>query len=375
VEVALRQLLVEPAREAIVALFDAAALRRVAGAALGPDEAAADAALSAEERRAEALLARIGDAVGRREAGADAATTVAARLRAIASLVRTGRRRGAARGSAALASWLGPDRTRWCSLLGWAYSAAVARALDLDPETATMTDGGWPAEWGVDAALGDACRGLGADEAQSWRAVELTRALLALGDEGLPRGSAEDEVSRPELMPAAWASRDPLRRATGWNQWQGETFVGRDAYLGFLDALLARELVRSAAGGGDAAALDGLVDAIEDLRQAGEAAGWRAGPASESDEPESDEPESGEPESGEPESDAGTYDEPESNAGAPDVPTAEADPAVEADAEPIAEADPGAGPVAPDQTEPEPGTPDEAGAPSGNGHPERDRSE
>jgi hypothetical protein len=194
--------------------------------------------------------------------------------------------------------------------------------------------------------------------------VELTRALLALGDEGLPRGSADGEVSNPELMPAAWASREPLRRATGWNQWQSETFVGRDAYLGFLDALLARELVRSAARGGDAAALDGLVDAIEDLRQAGERAGWRAGPASEPG-VESDEPVS--------EADTGDEPAPEPEAVADDqAETAPDEPA----AEPAAEAEPGAGPdIGPDQPESEPGTPDEPAALSGSGRPERDPSE
>ena len=190
-------LLVSPAREAIEALFDAAAFRRIAGAALGSDEPGVETAVSAERERFDGLLRAIATAAGRRnEPTRPCRRWTRACVRwSVSHGPDGGETHRSARPT--VARWLGPDRARWVALLGWAYGSAVATALDVDADDVDR-DGGWSAEWGVDAALGDGARGLGADDAQAWRAVELARALLA---------TPEDEMSgvATDVLPRPWA--------------------------------------------------------------------------------------------------------------------------------------------------------------------------
>ena len=135
----------------------------------------------------------------------------------------------------------------------------------------------------MDAAIGNATRGLGAADAQIWRAVEIARALLVLPAPALEAGGGASETSgRTEAdagraVPAAWLELPAVRQASGWNAWQAQAYVERDAYLGMLDALLARDAILVASGDGDPGALAAVADAVARHRAVAEAAGWRVG--------------------------------------------------------------------------------------------------
>jgi glycosidase len=120
------------------------------------------------------------------------------------------------------------------ALAGWSVFAAVAEvacAGDADRTVAAYDD------WDAAAAVGDLARRAGASDAQAWRAAELARALLALEP-----GALVEAVDRDGL-PGAWFEMPAVRAATGWNEWQGQTFISAEAWDEFVDALAEREML------------------------------------------------------------------------------------------------------------------------------------
>ena len=97
-------------------------------------------------------------------------------------------------------------------------------------------------------AAGGMARRSGTGDAQAWRAAELARALLAL-EPGALRQAADGEG-----LPSAWFDVPAVRAATGWNEWQGATYISAEAWDQFVDALAERALLLDLPGASDAAA-------------------------------------------------------------------------------------------------------------------------
>jgi len=123
-------------------------------------------------------------------------------------------------------------------LLGVLLSdAALALASSVPSDRARAFDG-----WAVDRALGNSVRGLELDDAQAWRAVEVVRAVVALAS--IPRGAPEGSVG----VPTAWFDDASVRAATGWNTFEGASYVNREAYGELLQTLAARDTVLGVPG-------------------------------------------------------------------------------------------------------------------------------
>jgi hypothetical protein len=97
-------------------------------------------------------------------------------------------------------------------------------------------------------AVGDLARRSGSGDAQAWRAVELARALLATAPGAL--GVAVED----EGLPLDWFGSGAIRAASGWNEWEGTTYLGQDAWDEFVDALSERDHMLDVADVADAAA-------------------------------------------------------------------------------------------------------------------------
>lgn len=270
---ALHELIDAPVREAIEQLIDGGAYRRIAGAALARDESAAEAMLAAEGKRAADVCDRLA-----RTAGGSHAQVVPAmldRLRALTSLVRSGRRAGAGPGRRRLAEWLATDRARWAVVLGWVHADALHALAE-----GHGSGDGWMNRRGVDQALAAAARELGLDEEDAWRAVEMTGALVAT-----PMARSDDADAAQDAppthghevrpFPPEWFESDAVRTATHWHRWEKAVYVEREAFEGFLDAIAARELTLLAAAGEDDAALDVVIERTCTWRDVAAAAGWR----------------------------------------------------------------------------------------------------
>jgi hypothetical protein len=67
-------------------------------------------------------------------------------------------------------------------------------------------------------------------------------------------------------LPAAVLAAEPVRVAAGWNRWQGQAYVDRDAFAELVTALAARDLV---------AGRRGTFSAAERLTAAAAAVGYR----------------------------------------------------------------------------------------------------
>jgi hypothetical protein len=156
------------------------------------------------------------------------------------------------------------------AVAGWVIFSTVGEVAcesDVD-RTVTAFD-----EWDGAEAVGDLARRSGSGDAQAWRAVELARALLATEPGALGLAAQKDG------LPLGWFESGAIRAASGWNEWEGTTYLGQDAWDEFIDALSERdhmldvadvagpaaELKRRAAaaayvltapGGGDKAAAD-----------------------------------------------------------------------------------------------------------------------
>jgi len=240
VHAALKDQLLEPLRHAAASLFRAELLRMVAGSALARTDDAATALLASGVVQAQAALGETAGALG---AGADAgpaAEQLEARVRLLVSSARGGRLTGGDADHVALASWLGTDRKAWAALIGWIGADALGLVGAPAQDGITTDPLGAFDGWQADQALGGALRETGLDEATAWRAVDLVRALLVV-----PVGALADvaDAMTPAGLQAAFVAHPAVRAAVGFNGWEGQDFVDRDAFLELASALAARDLV------------------------------------------------------------------------------------------------------------------------------------
>jgi hypothetical protein len=131
------------------------------------------------------------------------------------------------------------------ALAGWSLFEAVGTVAcegDHERTTAAFDD------WDGAAAVGDLARRSGTGDAQAWRAAELARALLALEPGALL------EAADGDGLPRAWFDLAAVRAATGWNEWEGQTYIASEAWDEFVDALAEREMLFDLAGASDHAA-------------------------------------------------------------------------------------------------------------------------
>ena len=272
---ALRDLVREPAREAMATLLDEQAFRRIVDGALGRDEVEAQSALEREMARASEGLATLGVAAGtdvesNAEASEAATRTLERRLRRLSPLAVAARRPEAATESTSVADWLGADRSRWLALLGWVYLDALRTTLGAEGEGSA-----WRESWGIEPLLSRSAGALELADEAAMSGVRLARALAALpaeedADEGHP--PAENA-----LVPAAWLSEAEVRKSLGVTQWQSKTYVERDAFESFVDALAARDILDAAESDAGRAA-ERLMTA-EETKARVAAAGWCVGPS------------------------------------------------------------------------------------------------
>ena len=131
------------------------------------------------------------------------------------------------------------------ALAGWAIFDAVGSiACDGRAEqTVAAFD-----DWDGALAVGDLARRSGSGDAQAWRAAELARALLAIEPGELVK------AADAEGLPRAWFELGAVRAATGWNEWQGSTYIAAEAWDEFVDAVAERDMLLDLPGAGNAAA-------------------------------------------------------------------------------------------------------------------------
>jgi hypothetical protein len=235
--VALRRMRDEPVREAVRAVF----ATRVAEEAFLPDamgepdtQAGADAARSALAAAFERLASVVGS-----DEDAVTVTYETARLAAMVRMVR--------------------PRLLAQALAGWTVFGAIG-SVACEGHVGRIVDA-FDAWDGADA-VGDLARRSGTGDAQAWRAAELARALLALEPGALL------EAADADGLPMAWFELPAVRAATGWNQWEGTTYIAAEAWDQFVDALAEREMLLDLPGASDHAA---------ELRRRAAEAGYRLG--------------------------------------------------------------------------------------------------
>lgn len=217
--VALRRMRDEPVREAVRGVFGT----RVAEEAFLPDAGEDDTRAGADAART--ALANAFDRLAT-VAGVDEDT--------VSIAYEAGRLAGKVRGVR--------PRLLAQALAGWAIFDAVGTvACADDPErTTTAFD-----EWDGAEAVGDLARRSGTGDAQAWRAAELARALLALEPGALLEAADRDG------LPHDWFEIAAIRAATGWNEWEGQTFIAAEAWEEFVDALAEREMLLDLPGASD----------------------------------------------------------------------------------------------------------------------------
>ncbi len=234
---ALRRMRDEPIRDAVAAVFATRVAEHAFLPRVGADpetEAGADAARASLSD----ALERVATIAGRRED----TVSIAHETSRLATAVRSVRPRLLSQG---IAAWV-------------IFDAISEVACDGDPVRATSAFD----DWGAAAAAGDRARRAGSGDAQAWRAVELARALLAIGPGALLTAADVD------ALPQAWFESRAVRAATGWNEWQGQTYLSQEAWDEFIDALSERD---------DLLGKPSAIDAAAELRRRAAAAGYRLG--------------------------------------------------------------------------------------------------
>jgi hypothetical protein len=232
---ALRRMREEPVRQAVADVF----ATRVAEEAFLPElsvdpetQSGADAARA----NLTAAIDRLATAVGSTED----TVSVAYEMSRLANRVRTVRPRLLAQ-----------------AVAGWVVFGAVGDlAFDGDVERTTVAFDDWDAA----ASVGDLARRSGSGDAQAWRAVELTRALLAV----LPGELAA--AAEADGLPGVWFEYGAVRAASGWNEWEGDTYIAQEAWDELVDALAARDAMLD---------LPDAVEAAAELRRRAAASGYR----------------------------------------------------------------------------------------------------
>jgi hypothetical protein len=142
------------------------------------------------------------------------------------------------------------------AVAGWAIFSAVGDvACDADVDRTVIAFDEWD---GADA-VGDLARRSGSGDAQAWRAVELARALLATAPGALAAAAQADG------LPLSWFEAGAMRAATGWNEWEGKTYLRQEAWDELIDALSERDRLLESPD---------AVDAGAELKRRGAAAGY-----------------------------------------------------------------------------------------------------
>jgi hypothetical protein len=90
--------------------------------------------------------------------------------------------------------------------------------------------------------------------------VELSRGLVAIRPGRLAAAAQEGG------LPGDWFESAAVRLATGWNEWQGGTYLRQEAWDEFVDALAARD---------DVVAGTGASAAARELKRRAAATGYR----------------------------------------------------------------------------------------------------
>ena len=143
------------------------------------------------------------------------------------------------------------------AVAGWVIFDAIGQLAcggDRIRTTAAFDD------WDAAGAVGDRARRSGSGDAQAWRAVELTRALLAV-EPGAMLSAADKEG-----LPLSWFESAAVREATGWNEWQERPYVSQEAWDEFIDAIAERD---------DLLGMPSALDAAAELRRRAALAGYR----------------------------------------------------------------------------------------------------
>ena len=81
----------------------------------------------------------------------------------------------------------------------------------------------------------------------------------------LEPGALVEAADAPGL-PATWFESTAVRAATGWNEWQGHTYLSAEAWDEFVDAVAEREMLLE---------LPGASNAASELRRRAAEAGYR----------------------------------------------------------------------------------------------------
>jgi len=244
VHAALRQLRAEPLRDAVAALFATATAQ---AAFLAPSESVARADPSGSAVMAPAdlsdAIARLAD-VARVETDVEALTLGSARDIAAARAIR-------------------PRLLAQSVTAALLFEPVVRLACGADVERAVAAYD----EWGAGAAIGELARQAGATDAQAWRVVELARALVAIGPGSLAAVPSNE-------LPTSWFEATAVRTAAGWNRWQDETYLSREAWTELVEALAARDGVLG---------IEGAAAAANELKRRAAAAGYRLAADAEAD--------------------------------------------------------------------------------------------
>jgi hypothetical protein len=209
-------------------------------------------------------LKAIGDATGEAERAVEAAEQARERLRSVVDAARRSRRGKTTGGTRTLGQWLGTDRRRWGTLVGWVLGAAVEQvARDSGEHRGGVFDA-----WQVAGTLVGALREVGLDEAGSWRSIEISRALVTLPDNALSSVRGTGAGALRVLVP--WFELAEVRAASDWHVWEDASWVTQEPWEEMLAALAARDFVA-----GDARAFE----RASRLRQAVTRAGFQVGHA------------------------------------------------------------------------------------------------
>ena len=62
------------------------------------------------------------------------------------------------------------------------------------------------------------------------------------------------EAADADGLPVAWFESNAVRAATGWNEWEGQTYLSAEAWDEFVDAVAEREMLVDQPGASNAAA-------------------------------------------------------------------------------------------------------------------------
>jgi glycosidase len=284
-ENALREVRFRGAHAAFRDLASPEMLRRILAARVAPPQAAPDPAVPEEiEGKLRALFSAVRQGAG---AGGDEAT-VAAEMRRLAETILglpaiEGRLPGplSQEGRSAIRevlSGLESQPSRWGLLLGWILAEGIER-MRIGGKAPRVGKAGIE-EWGMEAILGEALRGLGRDEAGADRDLA-TIGFLANHPRWWEGGrAAEDDPGR---LLRALAEDERVRRILGFNRYRETLYLRKEPLEELLADLLAVAAVHLAAAGADAGREEGdfarrlaaCDEAVRALREAAERAGYR----------------------------------------------------------------------------------------------------